>query len=715
MSRPITDESPPGKIPAELLFLVEQELPVFPLIGVTKQPHKKGWQQSASRNVKEIARWHAHYPGCNWAVAIPNDVIVLDLDGPEGLATLAVLEKQFGPFETLQVATGGNHGGEHIYFRAPGHRLKNGPNGLKDTPGLELKVHGGLVVVPPSCVVKPYAYLKQVPIAPAPHELLDFLAQGRNGDRIEQQSQVPTIDGPIPEGQRDNTLTSLAGTMRRRGMSKEAILAALLEENKRCDPPLPGTQVEKIARSVARYEPDLTGLLMHRTDLGNAKFFTDQHRDVIRYSPGQGYFCYDGRRWVRGNEDLCLCLGRESVSAMYELAIKLTDNDQRAKLLRHALAAENRERLLAMIRLARSEEGIIVESDVWNRNPWLLNVANGTLDLRRDSFGLHEHRPEDFITKITPVAYDPVAPCPRWHQFLARILPDASKREYLQRFAGYALTADVSEQCLLLSQGGGANGKTTFHNVLYRLLGEYALKASFDTFLYKRFPGIRNDLARLAGVRVVIATEGPEGQRLDESLVKELTGGDPITARFLYHESFTFDFAGKILLSTNYRPRIDDTSHAMWRRIRLIEFNVQIPEREQDKHLLEKLLAELPGILNWAIEGCLNWQEKALEPPEVVTQATLDYQSESDVLAEFIEDRCVIHETARVAAKRLYAEYQDWARARELRWTLSKPDFNTRLRAKFKSTKPQNALTWHGIGVRAPEIDQQKETGPDEL
>jgi putative DNA primase/helicase len=709
MSRPITDESPPSKVFPELLFLAEQELPLFPLIGGTKKPCEKGWQQSASRDEKAIAR----YPGCNWAIAIPDDVIVLDFDGPEGLATLAVLEKQFGPFETLQVASGGNHGGKHIYFRAPGHRLKCSPNGLKDRPGLELKVRGGLVVVPPSHVVKPYVFINRAPIAAMPPALLDFLRRGGNG--CGRCGAAPAVEGVIPEGHRNVTLASLVGTMRRRGMLKNEMLPASMEVNNRCAPPLPEFEVRRIVDSVGGYEPDLASLLDHRTDVGNAKLFADQHREVIRYSPGLGYLRYDGTRWRAGDEDAWLDLARETVELILLTAIKLTDDGQRMQLLKHAFATERYERLRAMVKLARSERGITVETDVWDRNPWLLNVTNGTLDLRRGSFEFREHRPTDLITRVAPVAYDPAAACPRWLQTVARVQPDPSMRGYLQRSMGYALTGDNSEQCLFLSVGGGANGKTTVHNVLYRLLGDYALKASFDTFLYKRFPGIRNDVARLAGVRLVIATEGPQGQRLDESLVKELTGGDPITARLLYRKAFTFDFIAKLFLSTNHLPRIDDRSHAMWRRIHLVEFNVEIPENEQDKHLLEKLTAELPGILNWAIAGCLAWQENGLQPPEQVTQATKDYKAETDVLAEFIEERCVVLDNTQVTAKSLYAEYQDWARERKLHWTLSKLDFNARLRAQFKWTKPQNVLTWQGIGLRAPEIDQQKETGREEL
>jgi putative DNA primase/helicase len=683
------------KIPTELEFFAAQGIRIFPAQPRAKTPLINDWPRRATRDPQVIAAWAAEFSGCNWGGVPPEDVIVLDCDGTEGAATLATLEERYGAFKTLRVRTGGDHGGVHVYLRALNHGLTNSRSHLA---GLDIKTSRGYVILPPSVVRQPYTFINKLPIADASASPLAALKP----DGPTPRRGAPAVDGPIPEGQRDATLTSLAGTMRRRGMTSEAIEAALLAENKRCAPPLPDVQVEKIARSVARYAPNTTDLLLHRTDLGNARLFADQHREIIRYSRGLGYLRYDGARWRPGDEDEWLALARDTVRAVYELGIKVADNDQREKLLKHALATERKERLRAMIFLARSEPGVAVsDAASFDRDGFLVSVANGTLELRHEGFKLREHRPEDLITRVLPAAYDPAAPCPRWRQFLERVLPEAAKRDFLQRAAGYALTGDVSEQCFFILWGEGANGKTTFLNVLLRLFGEYGLKANFDAFLRKKFAGIPNDVARLAGARLVVATEGPEGQHLNEGLVKELTGGDRITARFLHHEFFTFDFAGKIFLGTNYRPRIDDPSHAMWRRVRLVEFGVQIPEREQDRSLTEKLLGELPGVLNWVLDGCLSWQERGLEAPEEVRQATLEYKSESDVIADFMADCCVASDSASVTAKRLHEAYVWWARKSEQRWTLSKVDFNSRLRARFSVTKPKNVLTWRGIGLRA--------------
>jgi putative DNA primase/helicase len=690
-------ESQPRAIPAELQFLIAQGLREFPVkTGTKDQPLVKDWGNRASADEKVIADWYARFPDSNWAVVPPNDIIILDYDGAEGLGLLAEHEKKHGPLKTLSVASGGGHGGVHLYFRAEGHRLTNGPSALS---GLDTKTSKGYVIAPPSIVAQRYRFLDQSPIAEIPPGLLLALIDGKPS----RHRTAPHLGDVIHEGSRDNTLTSLAGTMRRRGATEEAILAALRVENKKCVPSLTDADLQKIARSVARYEPNVTDLILHRTDLGNARLFADQHREIIRYSQGLGYLLYDGARWRPGPEDVWMPSARETIRGIFELGIKNTDNDQHEKLIKHALASERRERLRAMLSLARSEPGIMADDALFNRDGFLLSVANGTLELRRDVFRLREHRSCDLITRIAPVAYDPAAPCPRWRQFIERILPEPAKRDFLQRAVGYALTGDVSEQCFFILWGEGANGKTTFLNVVLRLLGDYALKANFDAFLRKTFAGIPNDVARLAGARLVVATEGPEGKHLNEGLVKELTGGDQITARFLHREFFTFDFVGKIFLGTNYRPRIDDPSHAMWRRIKLIEFGVEIPEGEQDHGLSEKLLGELSGILNWALDGCLAWQEHGLEAPEEVRQAVLEYRSESDVIADFLADCCVVSEGAFVTAKRLHEAYVRWARESEQRFTLSKIDFNARLRARFATSKPKNVLTWRGVGLRASE------------
>jgi putative DNA primase/helicase len=287
------------------------------------------------------------------------------------------------------------------------------------------------------------------------------------------------------------------------------------------------------------------------------------------------------------------------------------------------------------------------------------------------------------------VAYDPQAACPTWERFLWRIIggtnleddtedrgagesdnrqaaDDRAKRliGFLQRAIGYSLTGETREQCLFVLHGSGANGKSTFLEVLQTLLGDYAQSTPSASLLAKdRHDGIPNDIARLRGARLVTAVEIGQGRRLNEELMKRLTGQDTITARFLHAEFFDFRAEFKLFIACNHLPTITGTDHAIWRRIRLIPFTVTIPETEQDKDLPAKLQAELPGILAWAVRGCLAWQREGLGTPEEVKQATAGYRASMDQIGRFIEECCLVSQQVRIKASELYEAYKKWCDA----------------------------------------------------
>jgi len=273
---------------------------------------------------------------------------------------------------------------------------------------------------------------------------------------------------------------------------------------------------------------------------------------------------------------------------------------------------------------------------------------------------------------------------------------------FLQKAIGYALTGDVSEQVIFFLYGStGKNGKSTFLNTIKDLLGDYAQNMQPDTLMVKQANRINNDVARLHGARYVAAVEGDEGQRLSEALVKQMTGGDTITARFLHQEHFDFVPTHKIFFATNHRPVIRGTDDAIWRRIRLVPFCITIPEDERDNRLLEKLRAELPGILMWAVEGCLLWQKEGLGVPPEVVEATNAYRSEMDLLAKFISDCCVQHINAKVPSSSLYDTYQGWCDENGER-PLTKRLFGMRLDERgFQSGKSGGTRLWRGIGLVA--------------
>lgn len=268
-------------------------------------------------------------------------------------------------------------------------------------------------------------------------------------------------------------------------------------------------------------------------------------------------------------------------------------------------------------------------------HPWLLNVANGTLDLRTGQ--LRPADRADLLTKAAPVVYAPTATCPQWEAFLDRILGgDKELIRYVQKAASYSLTGLDTEECFFVLHGVGQNGKSTLVETLSALLGtDYAQQATPDLLMQKKQDRHATELAVLRGARLVASVETGQGKRLNESLIKSMTGGDRIRANFMHQETFEFRPEFKVWLSTNHKPVITGTDLGIWQRIRLIPFNVQIPDNERDGAFKTRLResAALSGILNWAIEGALLWQQEGLKPPQAVTEATQAYREEMDVLA----------------------------------------------------------------------------------
>lgn len=399
------------------------------------------------------------------------------------------------------------------------------------------------------------------------------------------------------------------------------------------------------------------------TDIGNAERMIALHGDAMRYVPkSKKWYTWDQRRWIVDDTLAVQRYAKNTVRAMLRESADL-DGTERKNLSRHANASEANGRIKAMLERAAAEPGVAIMPDSFDAHPMRLNAANGVLDLETGQ--LMPHRREFLMTKLVPFDYPEreAAECPLWLTFLDRVFGgDAELIEYLQRAIGYTLTGVTREQCLHLLYGTGANGKSTFLEIVAELLGDYAVQADFATFLDKKnSDGPRNDIARLNGARLVRSSEVGEGKRFNEALVKSLTGGEKISARFLYAEDFEFTPTFKLWFSFNHKPVIRGTDHAIWRRVRLIPFAVTIADDEKDDQLLSKLRAELPGILRWAVDGCVSWQKIGLKPPESIVAATDSYRTESDTLGAFIDECCVLGPGFEEGATPLYKAFKRWA------------------------------------------------------
>lgn len=395
------------------------------------------------------------------------------------------------------------------------------------------------------------------------------------------------------------------------------------------------------------------------TDTGNAERLVYRHGKRIRFNWGRGvWYVWEGKRWAEDETGTLERLAKDTIRAIPEEAAGL-EGDAYTAVLKWAGRSESDGKRQAMIRLARSEPGIPVRPDELDADPWKLNVANGTLDLRTGT--LRPHDPSDYITRLIPVDYAPHATCPTFDAFLERIFGgDQDVIAYVWRLIGYSLTGDTREQCIVVCWGTGANGKSTLLGTLHDLLADYAAEADADSFMERKHEGIREDIAALDGVRFVSAVETSDGKRLSEALVKKMTGGERLRARRLYENGYVFLPQFKVWLATNHKPEIRGGEHAIWRRIKLLPFNVTIPRDEWDTDLRAKLRAEAPGILTKAVRGCLEWQRTGLREPEAVTAATDAYRREMDVLGDWLEDRCILRPGAETAAKALYEDYVRW-------------------------------------------------------
>jgi putative DNA primase/helicase len=469
------------------------------------------------------------------------------------------------------------------------------------------------------------------------------------------------------------------------------------------------------------------------SDYTNARAFVQDHGERLRYCyPWKTWLVWTGTHWQRDTSGEVIRLAKQTIKRLARQVEQLDETQARA-LLAHIKSSLSMAKLKAMVECAQSEPGIAVQPDTLDQYPWLLNCTNGTLDLQ--SGNIRPHQQADLLTKCLAIPYEKEATCPTWDAFLWRIMggsqdpddPDMSVGElearqhaddrareligYLQRAAGYTLTGSTQEQCLFLCHGPTKTGKSTYLATIRALLGPYGTQTDIQTFMHKDRAEVRNDLADLAGSRYVYAVESQEGKRLAEGLVKQMTGGvDAIKARFLFEEYFEFRPQFKAYIGTNHLPKVTDTDDAIWERLRRVPFIVQIPKDQRNKTLDTTLLTELPGILAWAVRGCLEWlKRRDLAEPETVIQAMEGYRAEMDVLGTFLDECCVQVPEATVKATVLATTYQAWCK-RTGEVPLSNHAFIAALeKRKYERSRGHaNQYYWTGLGLASTDDEEVK-------
>lgn len=410
-------------------------------------------------------------------------------------------------------------------------------------------------------------------------------------------------------------------------------------------------------------------LKFNDTDAGSAERLREIFGQRVRYVQQQKlWLTWDGARWTPDEPQIvrmCVKVAREmydQATASYKEALNSGDKELAkywAERRRWARQGENAGRVEGMLKLARSLEGLTTRPMDYDRDPMIFNVANGTIDLRTGKLRAHDRA--ELLRRVADVEYDPNAECPVFKEFLETVVPNAGIRKFLCYYVGMALTGRMDEHIFPVLYGKGRNGKSTFLNAVLSIFGDYAQALPADTLRAKgNGSSIPNDVARLEGARLALASEFPEGARINEDLLKRLTGGDPVVARFLNQEFFEFYPTAKFILATNHKPEFRGADDGVWRRVRLVPFNETIPDDEVDTELPAKLRMEKAGILNWALKGCAAWLRHGMYVPPAMIDASREYQEESDLVGQFLDEHAIIGPEEECMASVLYSEFQGW-------------------------------------------------------
>lgn len=710
---------------------------VFPCRAGDKVPATAHGFKDATVDAQQIHTWWMAEPDNNIGISCgASGLVVIDIDcknGAPGWDTWRALTATHGPEVALTLAARTPSGGMHLYYAANGQDVKSAANALG--AGLDTRARGGYVVAPPSRIGElAYTWLDEsAELAPFPAQFAALLSKptaAATGATLTAPDAATHWLGRAiaraAQGTRNETGFWLAAQLRDAGMAQAEAMKVMLDYATQVSlPHNPYTPDEAIkslrsaystpAREPAKAAPgamlvpcvqvsaDVTNYT-ELNDAGNAEILAAMFAQSLRFDHRRGkWLTWDDTRWHVTDTETEKQRVLSVAEARKRAAAQCPDDKRKEDIFKYARFMGNASLVNNCLSLARSFPALALAGWELNRHEMILPCANGTVDLETGE--LRASRPDELMTQSTGIEYDPEATAPRWEQFLQEVFAgNEDVIHFVHKAIGYSLTGSNKEQIMFLCHGEGANGKSTMLTVLRALLGEYAANAPFSTFEQKRIGDTAtNDLAALSLARLVTSSETSEAQRLNEARIKAVTGDTVITCRFLYQEPFDYRPQFKVWLAMNALPRITGTDNGIWRRIRLIPFDVSF-EANPDKDLDKKLLAELPGILAWAIRGCLAWQSEGLAPPSEVVKATQQYRNESDTLGRFLEDCTEINPTGTVLVSRLYNAYTAWCKANDERTVMSLTSFGLQMKRRGVD-KTHTKWGWQYLGFSLYGVD----------
>lgn len=713
--------------PEAVLQLAAMGLRVHPLLKRNKVPIVKQWQTKATTDEVQIRKWHAINIDCNWGVAtgVESGVFVIDIDPKAGGdKSWAKLIKVHGAVDTPTVITG--TGGRHIYFKYPSKLIVRN-SASKVGKGIDVRGDNGQVVVPFSIHPNGTAYQWEknkspfdLPFAKAPKWLIDIL---------KQNSDIPdagTIGDKMLKGTRNDAIYSQALSLAERGTDRDFTIATMKQWCKTTgETDITDDEIEMTVASAYKYaesrKASKVTTEIELTDKGNADRMIALAGNKMKYVIPIGWHIWDGKCWQPDMEEL----STQNIAVEAALALEAeireeigrTTDRGRAnvlyKMMNFAMNSRNIGKVKAAVDSARYNPAVFALQSSMDddRSTYLLNVANGVLDLRTGE--LKPHDPNLLLTKVSPTAYNPKAKCPHFLQTMKYAFNgDKEMIAYMQRALGYSISGSLNEQCFFICYGpAGANGKSTILEAVHMVLGEgiYAKTSSAETITSSKngtSSTTQSSLASLRKIRFVSVNEFSASATVDEELMKRLTGGDSIEARFLYKEVFTYMPSFKIWIRANNEPIVRDTGDAFWRRLKKIPFEYQIPKekRKGSTEMKDILAKEAEGILAWMVQGFQDWYKNGLQEPQKVIKAGAEYRNDSDIFAQFIEDNIIIDANEHVERRKLYRIFVEWCNEQGIRYVMTNKRFSNGMAEKLnqhKQLKHAGIPVWKGIKLNA--------------